>query len=314
MGIYRMVHSSFWTDTKVVEDFTAEDKFFYLYLFTNPKANLCGCFEISIKIAADHMGYSQDTIRNCLNRFTNFHKTIQYDEETREVLLTNWYKYNWTKSSKYLSPLRKEIESIKSPAFKKYVGSLFNNYLDEAMKTDREKELEQLSKIAKIDTVSIPYAYRMDTLCIDTPNTNTNTNSNTNSISISLSNTDTVIEEDNNDLEEIVDYYNTRCVDLPRCTIISQKREKNIKARLKKFTKEDLFTAFDLVAESDFLSGKSTKWKANFDWIMESENNLIKILEGNYKNTVTKQQSNNDILKRYIMAGEEETAKSIFDI
>lgn len=288
MGIYRMVHSSFWTDTKVVEDFTAEDKYFYLYLFTNPKANLCGCFEISIKTAADHMGYSKDTIENCLKRFTEFHKTIQYNKDTKEVLLTNWHKYNWTKSSKYLSPLRKEIDDIKSEDFKNYVGELFNSYLDEALKTDKEKELEQLSKIARInlsDTVSIPYRYRIDTPNIDTPNTNTNANTNTNSFSNSFSNIEIV--EENNNLEEIVDYYNTVCTDLPRCTILSSGRVKKLKARLKTFEKESLFTAFDIASKSDFLNGRSTKWKANFDWFIENDSNLTKVIEGNYNNNDT---------------------------
>ena len=34
MAIYRNVQTSFWTDPKVADDFTPEDKFFYLYLFT----------------------------------------------------------------------------------------------------------------------------------------------------------------------------------------------------------------------------------------------------------------------------------------
>ena len=30
MAVYRTIHISFWTDTKVVDDFTPEDKYFYL--------------------------------------------------------------------------------------------------------------------------------------------------------------------------------------------------------------------------------------------------------------------------------------------
>ena len=61
MAIYRTVSMSFWTDNKVTDDFTPEDRYFYLYLFTNPHTNLCGCYEISIKQIANEMGYSKDT-------------------------------------------------------------------------------------------------------------------------------------------------------------------------------------------------------------------------------------------------------------
>ena len=50
MAIYRNVSMSFWTDSKVADDFTAEDRYFYLYLFTNPHTNLCGCYEIHTPI------------------------------------------------------------------------------------------------------------------------------------------------------------------------------------------------------------------------------------------------------------------------
>ena len=49
MAIYRNVRLSFWTDNKVIDEFTPEDKYFYLYLLTNPQTNLCGCYETSYK-------------------------------------------------------------------------------------------------------------------------------------------------------------------------------------------------------------------------------------------------------------------------
>ena len=47
MGLYRNLHTSFWTDNKVEDDFTPEDKYFYAYLLTNPQTNICGCYEVS---------------------------------------------------------------------------------------------------------------------------------------------------------------------------------------------------------------------------------------------------------------------------
>lgn len=49
MASYRNISMDFWTDSKVVDDFTPEDRYIYLYCMTNPHTNLCGCYEVSIK-------------------------------------------------------------------------------------------------------------------------------------------------------------------------------------------------------------------------------------------------------------------------
>lgn len=141
MAIYRNVNITFWTDTKVSDDFSPEDKYFMLYCLTNNYTNLCGCYEISIKQMSRDTGYNEETIEKLLERFKDIHKVIFYNKENKELLIKNWYKYNWTKSEKLDKPLLKEIENIKTVEFKKVVADEYN----------------------KRDTVSIPYIYPMDT-------------------------------------------------------------------------------------------------------------------------------------------------------
>ena len=62
MAQYRLVQLSFWTDSKVIDDFTPEDRYFYLYLMTSPHTNLSGCYEISLKQMSDETGYSKETV------------------------------------------------------------------------------------------------------------------------------------------------------------------------------------------------------------------------------------------------------------
>jgi len=154
MGLYRTVSTAFWTDSKVVDDFTSEDRYFYLYLFTNPHTNLCGCYEISVRQISNEIGYSKNAVENLIDRFARIHKVIAYDPESKELLLINWSKYNWTGSDKFQKALIKEILSVKNEEFKQYLEAVRN----------------------KADTVSIPYQYRMDT-----SNTYTNTNANADS-------------------------------------------------------------------------------------------------------------------------------------
>lgn len=121
MAIYRSVQMSFWTDAKVVDDFTPEDRYFYLYLMTNPHTNLAGCYEVSIKQVSDETGYSKETVYKLLDRMEKVHDVIRYSPETKEILILNWSKYNWTKSKDFQKPLLAEIESVKNLDFKAYL-------------------------------------------------------------------------------------------------------------------------------------------------------------------------------------------------
>lgn len=127
MAIYRTVSMSFWTDNKVADDFTPEDRYFYLYLFTNPHTNLCGCYEVSIKQMANELGYNKDSVENLIKRFEDVHNVLRFCKETKEILLLNWGRYNWTSSEKFRKPLEKEISNIKSYEFKEFLTDKFHN-------------------------------------------------------------------------------------------------------------------------------------------------------------------------------------------
>lgn len=126
MAIYRNIQMTFWTDTKVADDFTPEDKYFYLYLFSNPHTNLAGCYEISIRQMSNETGYSRDTIERLIDRFVNIHKVIEYSCDTKEVMIVNWHKYNWTKSVDFRKALAKEIANVKNQHFRDYLQGVYD--------------------------------------------------------------------------------------------------------------------------------------------------------------------------------------------
>lgn len=93
-------------------------------------------------------------------------------------------------------------------------------------------------------------------------------------------------ESDRGECEAVMSAYNQLCPSLPRCMKLSDKRKRAIRARLKSgFTLDDFEKAFTAAEKSDFLSGRKAEWKAGFDWLL-NENNLVKVLEGNYENIV----------------------------
>lgn len=153
MAIYRSIHTTFWTDTKISDEFSPEDKYFMLYCLTNQYTNIIGCYEISIRQISNDMGYSRDSIESLLRRFKEHHKVIDYDFNTKELFVKNWHKYNWTSSPKLDQPLLTAIKNVKNDLFRREIIDLYNSR----------------------DTVSIPYEYPTDT-------TDTDTDTDTNSI------------------------------------------------------------------------------------------------------------------------------------
>ena len=60
MAIFRKLHTAFWQDAKVIEELTPEDKFFFIYLLTNPATTQIGIYQITKKQMSFELGYSID--------------------------------------------------------------------------------------------------------------------------------------------------------------------------------------------------------------------------------------------------------------
>jgi len=84
-------------------------------------------------------------------------------------------------------------------------------------------------------------------------------------------------------IDDILDKYHSTLTDLPKVIKLTDRRKSNVKARIDEYGYDNVFKIFDIVANSDFLLGKVTEWKADFDWIM-LPNNFVKVLEGKYLN------------------------------
>ena len=90
--------------------------------------------------------------------------------------------------------------------------------------------------------------------------------------------------EESIDYDKFLDLYHQNCPSLPSVKKLSAKRKDKIRSRLKTYTLEEYEQCFKMAEQSDFLCGRSGRWKASFDWFIENDNNILKVLEGNYKN------------------------------
>ncbi|MED2749524.1 conserved phage C-terminal domain-containing protein [Bacillus thuringiensis] len=195
MAIFRQIHTSFWNDVKVQEEFTPEDKYFFLYLLTNPQTKQIGVYQITKKQMAFETGYSHETIKALIQRFEDYHKLIKYDTETRELVIFNWGKYNLKKAGKPVEDLiKKELKEVKNISLlipickhieQKSIRTLVETYIHESyndtstnrsanrgqeeeqeeQEEEQEEQQEQESSFSKNDIPkSIPYQEILDYL------------------------------------------------------------------------------------------------------------------------------------------------------
>lgn len=123
MAKFRLVHTSFWNDPRVVEEMTAEDKYFFLYLLTNESTTQIGIYQITKKQIAFDLGYSPENANALLQRFIDHHKLVKYNAETREIAIKNWGKYNLVRGGKpILDCVKSELKNVKDSTLIEWVG------------------------------------------------------------------------------------------------------------------------------------------------------------------------------------------------
>ncbi|MEW6856414.1 hypothetical protein ABG752_11540 [Streptococcus iniae] len=109
----RMVETDFWQDEKVIEQFSPEDKYFMMYLLTNPKVTSIGIYKFRKKVVAFELGYTLDSVKVLLDRFENKYQMIKYNDSTQEIAVLNCLKYTINKGGKPIeSMVDREIKNI----------------------------------------------------------------------------------------------------------------------------------------------------------------------------------------------------------
>jgi hypothetical protein len=136
MATFRKLHTTFWSDP-FVESLTDKQKLFYLYLMSNDKTKQSGIYEISLRQIKFETGFSESEVRELL-KFLIDNNKIKWSEQTNEIALGNWSKYNFSSSPKIVKCIQTELLEVKNTLLIKYVYPM--------------------------DNVSILYPYPIDTL------------------------------------------------------------------------------------------------------------------------------------------------------
>lgn len=128
MAKFRMVRTDFWNNPVVSEEMSPEDKYFYLYLLTNPKTTQIGIYKITKKQMAFDLGYSIETVQALMERFIQHHRLIRYNPETREIALNNWAKSNLNKGGKpIMDCINSELKEVEDVSLIRYISQSIPN-------------------------------------------------------------------------------------------------------------------------------------------------------------------------------------------
>lgn len=302
MGIKRVVSTDFWNDDKVIDDFSPEDKYFMLYLLTNPHTTQLGIYELNTKQAAFELGYSIEAVKVLIDRFHNKYGIIKRSEETNEIAIANYLRHSIVKGGKPVEDLlKKEILKVKDTSLISYSFGRIKKYND-----------------LNDTVIKIVESYLNDNeIQNDNENENDNDNDNDNDVSSTVRCTNRGTNRQNSiNYQQIADMYNNTCVSFPCLTSISDSRKKAIRARLNTYSIEDFERLFVKAEESGFLKGQNDRnWTATFDWLIKDAN-MAKVLDGNYdnkeqtthrppNNPVDKQQQSREMMYNWAMSRKE---------
>lgn len=128
MGKNRPINTRMWSDRKVTENFSFEDKTLWFYLLTNERINTLGCYKISFPKMSVETGLTKQSLEKILIRFRDYLQIIYYDIETNEILIKNYSRYNWTSSPMYRKSLETQFEKIESKTLKSELQRIIDEF------------------------------------------------------------------------------------------------------------------------------------------------------------------------------------------
>lgn len=152
---------TFWNDKDNRKELLPEEKYFYLYLLTNPHKKMCGCYKLDMVKMSVELGLSKPTIETHLRRFAE-NKKLAIDWNTNEVLIFDYYKYCWNNKLpiiETIETIENEIDNIEDLDFKNYIidllGKLKNGKIKLVDIVVDSKEKEKRENIVKAFSVEV---------------------------------------------------------------------------------------------------------------------------------------------------------------
>ncbi|MCO5250746.1 MAG: hypothetical protein M9949_04905 [Candidatus Kapabacteria bacterium] len=157
--LYRLLDIGFWDDPDL-EDYSLEEKAFYLMLFSNRKTtdNLCGIYELSYKDMMHYTNLSRERVVALVQLWQDIGKII-YDPKLKEMCVKNFVRRNYHGSPSQLISIINGLMKVKN---REYITKISLEGVTDPLILDLFKGNSISIKIGK---QPIPKIYRLETDC-----------------------------------------------------------------------------------------------------------------------------------------------------
>jgi len=144
MAVFRKIRIDFWQDSYILK-LSPEEKYFFLYLLSNPHTKQSGVYEVSLEIIEFETGLDEKKVSEYIQKFCKDRK-IKFNKKNSEIMILNWLKNNPATSPKIAACIRDEIADVKTKAFVESLYRLFIRYqynIDIVFQKEKEKDKEK---------------------------------------------------------------------------------------------------------------------------------------------------------------------------
>lgn len=204
----------------------------------------------------------EETISNALNVFEQF-GMIHY--ENKAIAITNWGKHQ-------------TLDKLE--ANKAYMREYMKKYRKSQSDVANGKVNDKVNGKVKINSADKEIDKEQDKI-IDIHKENISS-----------------CEQSSLDYKVILDSFHSICKSLPKVVKFTDQRQKALDSAQKVLGEVTFEKFFEKIEKSDFLAGRKSAWRCDFDWVLKTEN-IVKILEGNYDNRSEKKKADYSDISKY---------------
>ena len=308
-GRYYRIRPSFWQDPKVRNNWTEDMRMLALYLTTSPHRNMIGLFYCPLSYMEDDLQWKPARLRAAFEVLSSpVIDFCRYDQEAQVVLLVEGLRSDAPSTERQVQGALRIIGNLPPTSLLHDLANIaatsclsLSNGIRmtlESHSNDMPMELESHSDSIRVQPECQSSDIRTPYSVLRTPYTVSRTpyTAKPDTALESQSTADTVdVSASVGSLrpEEIAAEWNEICGHrLPAAQKLTADRRRHIKARLQEPGRDlDWWREyFRRIAASEFCCGGSdgTGWRASFDWAVQSEATVIKVLEGQYDTRAAK--------------------------
>ena len=139
-GKFCIVRPTFWSDD-LIEKFDNDEKFFFLYLLTNPECKQAGIFRLPVRTIIFHLEtWTEEKVKATLDKFEKLNRII-YNHDTQEIAILNYLKHSVIAGGKPIADcVDRDLSLVKDTALIQKVYDHMKAYMDKEIVIAQERE------------------------------------------------------------------------------------------------------------------------------------------------------------------------------